>query len=110
MHSTLTTRSNLMLIGASGVVAAATALIVRPKPFVALLTGGTFGVVVGVLQSKSMEQAGGLFRQASTAMDVRRALRSTSPGRWAIGVQWTGLAVLLAMVLWNGSLISGFIA
>ncbi len=99
-----------MLIGAWGIVAAATALVVRPRPFVALLMGATFGVVVGVLQSKSMGQAGDLFRHASTAMDVRRALLSTSPGRWAIGVQWTGAAVLLATVLWNGSLISGFIA
>jgi hypothetical protein len=57
-----------------------------------------------------MAQSTVLFKQASTAMDVRRALLSTAPGKWAIRLQWTGVAVLVVAVLWDGSVIGGAVA
>jgi hypothetical protein len=109
MHTTLTTRTNVLLIGTWGALAAAAVLLTRPRPLVVLLAAVAFGVAVGLLQWRSMAQAGALFRQASTAMDVRRALLSTPAGKWAIGLQWTGAAVLVAAAIWEGSAIGGVI-
>lgn len=110
MHATLRTRTNVLLIGVWSALATGAVLLTRPRPFAVLLAGAVFGVAVGALQSRSMAQTGERFRLARTAMDVRHALLATLPGKWAIRLQWIGVAVLLAAALWEGSMIGGFIA
>jgi len=74
-----------------------------------LLIGATFGVGVGVLQSRSIANADALFTAATTSLDVRRALVSNGAGKWAVGLQWTCVGALALAALSQGNLVVSFI-
>ena len=107
MHPTL--KPHLTLIGAIvfavvGVVALA---ITRPVPLVPAFVGVLLGVATGLLQKRGIEAAPDALQRAETAMEVRRALTSTSPGKWAVAAQWVGAFLVLGAAFWTGNLIGG---
>jgi hypothetical protein len=107
MHATLKPRTNLTLIALSAVLAGAALLFTRPIPVLPALIGSLLGGTVGGLQRRSIANARAAFHEAKTAMDVRRALMSTVPGKQAILLQWAGAFVLLATGLWIGNPLGG---
>jgi hypothetical protein len=99
MYTTLKPRTNMALVFVSAGVAVTALLFTRPVPVTPALIG----------QSRSMRAAPSTFQQAQTAMDVRRALTSTVPGKRAIQVQWVGAFILLGAGLWIGNPLGGWV-
>ena len=110
MHATVMPRTSMLVIAVAALVAAAALWFTRPVPLVPALIGALLGGVVGVLQSRSIGDGPSAFRQARTAMEVRRALTSTVPGMRAIQVQWLSALVLLGASLWIGNPLGGWVA
>jgi hypothetical protein len=109
MYTTLKPRTNMALVFVSAGVAVTALLFTRPVPVTPALIGALLGGLAGVLQSRSMRAAPSTFQQAQTAMDVRRALTSTVPGKRAIQVQWVGAFILLGAGLWIGNPLGGWV-
>lgn len=84
MHSTLRHRTNVVLIAVWGILGTGAALLSQGLPLLAMMSGGGAGLVLGALQARSISNSPELFLRATTAMDVRRALGSTLPGRRAL--------------------------
>jgi hypothetical protein len=62
------------------------------------------GLLAGVLQARALAANPGGFRSSETAMDVRRALLSTSAGKLSIVLLWgTGILALVWAVAVNPS-------
>jgi hypothetical protein len=95
-HTTLSPRTNVLLlfVWAMGVVLAF--LIVEPHLPVALaLAGGLLGAIAGTMQHLSISQDPSRFVAASSLMGVRRALTSTAWGRKYIAWLYFCKVVLL---------------
>jgi len=103
MHWSLKPQPNLILILACALVVATTSIMAHSFPAIPLLAGALSGVAAGIMQSRSVALAPGVFRSAQTATDVRRALTSTTPGKRAIQIQWALLPILLASAFWVGN-------
>ncbi|QSQ11671.1 hypothetical protein [Myxococcus landrumensis] len=88
MHWTLQPTKSAAL----AVVCAGAAMLLAPwvKPMPALLpaVGALCGVIVGAIQARSLRSAPDAFRAAKSAMDVRRTMSATPPGKWAIRSHW----------------------
>ncbi len=110
MHSTLTTRTNAILVVAWGAIAVDAVVMTNPRPIVPLVMGCACGVGVGVLQAKAITRAAGRLRQVETAMEVRRTLVSSESGKWAIRGQWICAGALLLLAMLQGSAVGGFVA
>ena len=110
MHASLKPRTNVFAIGACATLGAVTLLVSHPSPAVPALLGVLLGGVVGVLQKSSIRGAAASFRNAETAMDVRRAFMATPSGKRAIQIQWVAAILILAAAIWLGNPIGGFVA
>lgn len=95
MHATLRPWPNIVLIAICALVAVLLSCIDGTVPYIALVIGVPFGLLVGGLQLRAMRSSVAVFQQANNAMDVRRALVSTLPGKRAIQIQWAGAAILV---------------
>jgi hypothetical protein len=97
MHATLKPGPNIAFIAIWAIVATILSFFGGTVPYIALIIGGILGALTGNLQLRAMRSSVALFRQANSAMEVRRALVSTSPGKRAIQLQWAGAAILICI-------------
>jgi hypothetical protein len=107
VHPSLKLQSNLIEIGACLAVAVGTALLPGAFPAVAWALAAVFGVIAGDLQARSIRAATPAFAAATTALEVRTALMSNLPGRFAVMVQWALIPLLVAAGWWSGNVIVG---
>ena len=85
-HTTLSPRTNLMLISIWAIAVGCAFVIVQPRlPFTLAILGGLCGAVAGIMQHLSIRQDPRGFLAASSLMGVRRALTNTAWGRKYIG-------------------------
>ncbi len=97
VHWTLDPKKSLAVAILWVVLAALLAWLATPFPLLQIAVGVVAGVLAGALQRRSFEEAPGLFREAVTAAQVRRAAASTRGGRRAIGLQWVASFALLGV-------------
>ena len=107
MHQTLKPRTNQTLAIVCAIVAAIAFTLTRPAPLGPAIVGILLGSAVGVLQRRSIVDARGTFQRAETALDVRRALMSTTAGKWAIAVQWSGAVIVVGFAVRMGNAVGG---
>jgi hypothetical protein len=81
-HASLSPKINVLLIFIWALVATALFFFIKPQiPFTLAISGGVLGVLCGLMQQLSFEQAKSGFVKASSLMDVHRAFTSTKWGR-----------------------------
>jgi hypothetical protein len=81
-HTTLSPRTNLLLIAIWGIVVVSFFVVVQPRlPVILALAGGLCGALAGIMQHLSISQDPRGFIAASSLMGVRRALTNTAWGR-----------------------------
>jgi hypothetical protein len=97
VHSSLTPRFNLTLMGAYAAVLVCTLLWNWRFCVASVIAGTPLGLTLGLLQRKAIASSTPLLRMTNTAMDVRRALRSTKTGKVYILVLWISFALLLGV-------------
>src|SRR5258708_2741855 len=80
-HASLRPKYNVLFIILWAVVSVFFLFIVTPHaPIMLAIVGGGFGVVVGLMQHMGFTQATDRFVTASSLLEVRRALKSTTWG------------------------------
>ena len=99
MHSTLRTKINIGLAIGWGCVAGALLIVAQGTPSFAVVCGGVGGIVSGLLQGRAMTAAREAFLTSESALDVRRALTSTSFGKASLAIQWVACIVLIVMIV-----------
>lgn len=81
-HTTLSPRTNLLLIVVWAIVVVSAFVIVRPRlPFTVAIAGGLCGALAGIMQHLSIRHDPLGFLAASSLMGVRCALTNTAWGR-----------------------------
>jgi hypothetical protein len=103
MHATLRPGVNIAGIALWAVLTVLLSLTGQSIPIPAVLVGGTLGIVLGILQVRSLRSAPEAFRAATSAMEVRRAFVSTKAGKAGLQVQWAGGLLLVASSLLSSS-------
>ncbi len=103
MHSSLKLQTNLIIITACALVTGAISLLSHPFPAIPLIAGAVFGLAAGFMQNQSIAIARNAFRSAETAIEVRRALTSTTSGKRAIQFQWILFPLLVVSSVWIGN-------
>ncbi len=93
MHSSLKLPTNVIIIGAISILS-------HPFPAIPLIAGAVFGLAAGFMQNQSIAIARNAFWSAETAMEVRRVLTSTIPGKRAIQIQWLSFPLLVVSAVW----------
>lgn len=99
MHRSLRPTTSLILIAvyAVGVVG-----LFAASPNTAFLTcvlGALFGVPAGFLQAHALKTHAAAFAQTATALDVRRVMVSSAPGKWAVRLSWICAVLLFALAM-----------
>ena len=113
MHPTLTPKNNLRLLAIWAIACAATAVFfMRPTLWLFFTTGAMLGCLAGYLQLRALRKSGPQLIAAASAMDVRRALQTTSWGKTYLAVFWVGnvAIIVLALAMYHGGMIAGWIA
>jgi hypothetical protein len=116
MHFSLHYRFNIRLLIIWGFALSLFAYLSWPMFVPSVAVGIGLGLSLGLLQQRAIQSAPVELVGSRTAMDVRRALSATPPGRWSIRVLWVGFAVLVVVALttggvkWPYSLLSGIAA
>ena len=81
-HTTLSPRTNLLLIFIWAIVIVSAFVVVQPRlPFTLAIAGGLCGALAGVMQHLSIRRDPRGFLAASSLMGVRRALTNTAWGK-----------------------------
>jgi hypothetical protein len=81
-HTTLSPRTNLLLISIWVIVLVSAFVVVQPRlPFTLAIAGGLCGALAGIMQHLSISHDTRGFLAASSLMGVRRALTNTAWGR-----------------------------
>ncbi len=102
MHATLTPRANFKLIALWCTLLTACAMFSSRSAVLPFVAFGTAGIVAGMLQTRALLGRRTSFLRAETALEVRRALVATLPGKLAVAMVWVKAAALLALVLSQG--------
>jgi hypothetical protein len=98
-HSSLSVATNLLLIPAWGVAAAFFVFMPQPHAPISIAAAGlVLGVVGGIMQHLSFEQAAASFTAATTLLEVRRALTATTWGRRYIRFLYASKLILVVLV------------
>ena len=106
-HTTLSPRTNLLLICIWALVVICGLVFVQPRlPFPLAIAGGLCGVLVGVMQHLSISHDPHGFVAASSLRGVRRALTNTAWGRRYIAWLYFSkvFLMLVALLLLKGPL------
>ncbi len=81
-HTTLSPRTNLLLISIWAIVVVSDFVIIQPRPpFTLAIAGGLCGVLAGIMQHLSIRHDPRGFLAASSLMGVRCAVTNTAWGR-----------------------------
>jgi hypothetical protein len=100
VHKSLTPRFNVTLIAIWLVVLGVALAMAWQRSLLLVCITLSLGVVAGLLQARALSATPDTFRSAGTAMEVRRALVSTLPGKLSIILLWgTGAAALVWAVV-----------
>jgi hypothetical protein len=102
MHATLTPQANFKLIALWGVLLVACAIFSSPSAVLPFVAFGTAGIVAGLLQTRALLGHRSTFLRAETALEVRRALVASLPGKLAVAMVWIKGVALLVLVLSRG--------
>lgn len=97
MHTSLTTRANIVLILLWGGILIGMLTMNWPLPGAPVGLAFALGIAAGLLQTHAMRDMRDQFRGANTAKEVRRVLISTRSGKLAVALLW-GTAV--GMLVW----------
>jgi hypothetical protein len=100
MHGTLKRSTNIVLIVVWMIAAAALFLIYREDALAPMAAGGVIGLLAGICQGLAIASNPASFAQTQSALDVRRQLTSSWPGKASIALLWLGAAVN-AWLVWN---------
>jgi len=103
MHSSLTLRTNLVVICSAAAIAAVASFVTRPFPVVPLVLGVVAGATAGVMQVASLRRAPDAYRNAATMNEVRDASMSTAPGKGAVYLGWLMFPVLFGSAVIGGA-------
>ena len=99
-QTTLSPRTNLLLISIWAIVVISAFEIVQPRlPLTIAIVGGLCGALSGILQHLSIRQDPRGFLAASSLMGVRRALTTTAWGRRYIAWLWFSKFALVLITL-----------
>lgn len=106
-HTSLSPRTNILLIFVWAVVAAAFFFVIEPHAPITLgVIGALLGAIGGIMQHLRLRDASGSFVTTSSLLEVRSALKGTTWGRRYIRFLWSCklLLLILAFVLIRESL------
>lgn len=96
MHKSLTPRNNLLLILVwAAVVIAFLFASAHPNKTLMLGVGAIFGFVAGIFQLRAIQASKDKFLTATTALEVRAAMTSSTAGRLAIYTLYLVFGILL---------------
>ena len=99
-HSSLSPRTNVLLIICWALVASVLLFAVPDSARIVLAAAGMIaGAIGGALQHRSFREAAPSFVAASSLMDIRRAMTATKPGRLYIKFLYLSKAVLIVLAL-----------
>jgi hypothetical protein len=97
VHASLSPKSNAILLAAWTAGAVAVSLIAPLVPWLLLALGTVFGAILGLMQRQALRESRAVLIATQTAMDVRRALTGSRPGRAYLYALW-GSALLILTV------------
>src|SRR4051812_27394132 len=86
MHTSLTTRANIVLILIWTGILIGMLVINWPQPLAPVTLAFALGIAAGFLQILAMKANKRQFIEAKSAKEVRQALTSTRPGKFAIAL------------------------
>jgi hypothetical protein len=102
MHTTLTLKTNRILIFCWLVGVVVLAFTTSGAVLTTCAVGAAFGVCAGLLESRAVRSAPGRFAATVTMLDVRRVMMAASGGKLAIRVGWICAFVLFLVSLATG--------
>lgn len=106
MHSTLSVRTNLIMLSLYGLILA-TILVQSPPPVAALLLPfPLIGLAAGYAQLRAIRASSGAFIEASTLREVRGALKASGYGKASMLISVLNPFVVLGLVLARSEAIS----
>ena len=97
-HTSLSPRTNILLIFVWAAVAAAFFFVIEPHAPITLgVIGGLVGAIGGIMQHLSLREASASFTTTSSLLEVRGALKATTWGRLYIRFLWSCKLLLLVL-------------
>jgi hypothetical protein len=106
MHSSLTVRTNALLMCLYSTVLVASVVASSKSPSYLLVPFVACGFVAGVLQSKAIAASPTAFRTAETWVAVRRFLVRSVPGKLSIWLLWANGIGTLCLIAFGGAIAS----
>jgi len=104
MHTSLTPRTNVLLLLLNGAVIGAS-FAISPSPLIIVLAPFALaGLLAGTLQSRAVATAPATFCAAESWAAVRKALLSSHHGRLSLGLLWCNGVAVLCLILFGGRL------
>jgi len=112
MHKSLQTKTNAMLTFVWGIAAVALVAVVSPRPWLLVAVAGILGAVAGLMQARTIRSSASIFRGATTLLEVRAALSSTSAGKRYLVLFWGSQLFLALLAAWQfrSSMLLAFLA
>ena len=100
MHSTLTPKTNAIMIGLWATTAGVLAVSTSPRPWILLAFGAALGLVAGGLQLAAMRKSSESLLTCRTALEVRAALSRSQVGKLYLYVFWGTGVLLFGSAFW----------
>lgn len=108
MHKSLSVGSNRLVICVWAAGLTLLLVVTGGIVWASVFLGAAFGIAAGVLQRAALRAQASAFAHSVTALDVRRVMTSSRPGKLALSLGWVcGLVLLpLAMLFQQGALVA----
>ena len=100
MHTSLTTRTNVILSILWFAIAAAISILSSESMWAPIAVGAYLGILAGALQLRALRESAATLVLATSALEVRRALRTSRTGRWYIYVLWLSVLTIIVFATW----------
>lgn len=101
MHSSFTTKTNVALSILWFALAAAISLLSSQSMWAPIAVGATLGILAGALQLRALQESASSLVLATSALEVRRALRTSRAGRLYTYALWLSVSAIIAFATWT---------
>lgn len=101
MHKSLQIKTNVILVLFWGSLAVGLVRVPSPRPWLLVISAAVLGAIGGLLQARAIRSSAAAFHGATTLMEVRGAISSTSAGRRYLLLFWVSQLFIVSLAVWQ---------